>query len=128
MRLLLDTHILIWWIDSPQRLPARVRLALEEVTNEIHASVVNLWEIQVKLQLGKLQLTVPLTQLIASQRRINALRVLPVEPAHIYELDNLPLIHRDPFDRLLIAQANVEGLTLVTVDPLCTAYPVSYLN
>ena len=128
MRLLLDTHILIWWIDSPHRLPVRVLSALEDVTNELYASVVNLWEIQVKMQLGKLHLTVPLTRLIDSQQHVNALRVLPVGPLHVYELDNLPLLHRDPFDRLLIAQANVEGLTLVTVDPLCTAYPVSYLN
>lgn len=128
MKLLLDTHILIWWIDAPQRLPARVLSALEDVTNELYVSVVNLWEIQVKMQLGKLQLSVPLTQLIARQQSANAVHVLTIIPAHIYELDNLPLHHRDSFDRLLIAQANVEGLTLVTVDPLCIVYPVSYLN
>ena len=109
MKLLLDTHILIWWIDAPQRLPARLLTALEDPANELFVSVVNLWEIQVKQQLGKLQFTVPLTQLIARQQRINAMNVLPVQPAHIYELDNLPLHHRDPFDRLLIAQANVGG-------------------
>ena len=128
MKLLLDTHILIWWIDAPQRLPARLLTPLEDPANEFFVSVVNLWEIQVKQQLGKLQLSVPLTQLIARQQRTNAIHVLTIIPAHIYELDNLPLHHRDPFDRLLIAQANVEGLTLVTVDPLCIVYPVSYLN
>ncbi|MDO9303603.1 MAG: type II toxin-antitoxin system VapC family toxin [Anaerolineales bacterium] len=87
-------------------------------------SVASIWEMQIKSQLGKLQLRMPLPELIREQQG-NGLEVLPVEPSHIFALDSLPNHHKDPFDRLLIAQAIVEGAALVSADPLVKQYPVS---
>ena len=85
--------------------------------NDVFLSVVNGWEIQIKAQLGKLTLPKPLRVLLQEEQVTNGFRVLPVTLEHVYALDSFPLHHRDPFDRLLIAQAHQEGLTLVTHDP-----------
>jgi PIN domain nuclease of toxin-antitoxin system len=86
-------------------------------------SVASIWEMQIKNQLGKLQLRVPLPEIIREQRE-NGIEILPIEPAHIFTLDSLPGHHKDPFDRLLIAQAIVEDAVLLTADPLIQQYPI----
>jgi PIN domain nuclease of toxin-antitoxin system len=127
MRLLFDTHSFIWWEGEPAKLSQRAHEALHDPTNLLVLSVASVWEMQIKLQLGKLQFHLPLDQLIENQRRDNRVKILPVTLAHVLALQQLPLPHKDPFDRLLIAQANVEGAVLVSNDPVFVQYPVQLL-
>lgn len=127
MKLLLDTHIFIWWAIQRGKLSATALTACEDFGNELYLSLASLWEMQIKLQTGKLSLQRPLAQLVAEQQQLNGLQLLPVKPAHIYALDQLPLHHKDPFDRLLIAQALHENLPLVSVDTAFAAYPVQVI-
>jgi PIN domain nuclease of toxin-antitoxin system len=101
--------------------------AINDLGNDVFLSVVNGWEIQIKAQLGKLTLPKPLRLLLLEEQVTNGFRVLPVTLEHVYALDSFPLHHRDPFDRLLIAQAHQEGLTLVTHDLQFSAYSVPLL-
>lgn len=127
MKLLLDTHTLIWWTLTPERLSQRVLSLLGDSNNDLILSVVSVWEMQIKLQLGKLKLNKPLASLIDSQQQTNGIQILPVELIHVLALQNLPAHHRDPFDRLLIAQATVELLPILSVDSAFDAYPVQRL-
>jgi PIN domain nuclease of toxin-antitoxin system len=127
MRLLLDTHVMLWWHDQPVRLTEAAYSAISDPSNDVFLSVVNGWEIQIKAQLDKLTLPKPLRVLFHEEQATNGFGLLPVTLEHVYTLDSLPLHHRDPFDRLLIAQAHREGLTLVTHDPKFAAYSVSLL-
>ena len=124
MRLLLDTHVFIWWADQQESLSAIALSALKDDANELLQSVASVWEMQIKVQLGKLKLSMPLRELVLSQVETNGLKILPVELAHVLVLDTLPFHHKDPFDRLLIAQSIQEGLTLVSADPEFPAYTV----
>ena len=126
MRLLLDTHVLLWWHDQPAHLTETAYNAINDLGNDVFISV-NGWEIQIKAQLGKLTLSKPLRVLLQEEQVTNGFRVLLVTMDRVYALDSFPLHHRDPFDRLLIAQAHQEGLTLVTHDPKFSAYSVSVL-
>ena len=89
-----------------------------------HLSVASLWEIQLKLHLGKLRLSTPLPDIVAAQQEANGLVLLSIQPNHTYALDGLPALHKDPFDRMLIAQARIEGLRLITHDEIVRKYPV----
>ena len=128
MKLLLDTHVFIWWADQPEKLSPAALSALEDEANELLLSVASLWEMQIKIQLRKLKLSLPLKGLVKNQQETNELTVLPVELTHVLALDALPFHHKDPFDRLLIAQSNVEGLTIVTADSQLSAYSVRLLQ
>jgi PIN domain nuclease of toxin-antitoxin system len=127
MNLLLDTHTFLWWDTQPGRLSAKALSAIQDRANRLLLSVASVWEMQIKLQIGRLNLNMPLDQMIARQRRSNRVQILPVTLAHVLALRDLPLHHRDPFDRLLIAQANAEGAFLVSHDPVFTQYPVQLL-
>jgi PIN domain nuclease of toxin-antitoxin system len=124
MRLLLDTHTLIWWATLSENLSQTALELIENSQNVLFLSVASVWEMQIKCQSGKPELGKPLAQLIANQQANNSLRILPVDLSHIYALQNLPNIHRDPFDRIMIAQATVENLPFVSVDALFDGYPV----
>ncbi|WP_166281765.1 type II toxin-antitoxin system VapC family toxin [Lyngbya confervoides] len=124
MRLLLDTHALIWWISSSEQLPQQVLDLLEDSDNPLFLSVASIWEIQIKCQNGKLELGKPLAQLISNQQANNGLAILLIEPAHVYALQGLPDVHRDPFDRIMIAQAIMENLAFVSADRVLSGYPV----
>jgi PIN domain nuclease of toxin-antitoxin system len=124
MKLLLDTHLLIWWSSSPERLSTNVYNLITDPSNTFIFSIASVWEIQIKYQLGKLNLISPLPSLIETQQRVNKLRILPIELAHIYALDGLPNHHRDPFDRIVIAQAIVEKMPLLSADTVFDAYPI----
>jgi PIN domain nuclease of toxin-antitoxin system len=128
MKLLLDTHIFIWWADEPERLSPAALYALEDEANELLLSVASVWEMQIKFQLGKLKLSLPLKELIKNQQETNDVRVSPVALTHVLALEALPFLHKDPFDRLLIAQSVAEGLTIVTADSQFSAYPVKLLQ
>jgi len=125
---LLDTSVLIWWLAEPSRLSATASHCIADPGNQICCSVVNLWEIQIKVKLGKLDLELPLPEIHRWIVDQEGWLLLPVHWPHIRRLDQLPVPHKDPFDRLLIAQAVEENLTLVSVDPLMRDYPVAVLG
>src|SRR6266446_8582020 len=116
MKLLLDTHVFIWWADRPEKLSHTALSALEDEANELLLSVASVWEMQIKIQLGKLKMSLPLKELVKNQEETNDITVSPVALTHVLALDALPFHHKDPFDRLLIAQSIEEDLTLVTAD------------
>jgi PIN domain nuclease of toxin-antitoxin system len=126
MRVILDTHAFIWWTEEPARLSPRVLTLCKDPGNDLFLSLVSLWEIQIKMQLGKLTLNQPLPVVIALQQA-NGLMLLPIIAQHIYELQNLPRHHGDPFDRLLIAQARVEEITLISHDDAFQQYAVDVI-
>ena len=124
MKALLDTHAFIWWANEPARLSPKALTLCQDRSHTILLSLVSVWEIQIKYQLGKLQLRLSLAELIEEQQRANQLEILPITLIHILGLTDLPTHHRDPFDRLLIAQAVSERLTLISHDPHIAQYHV----
>jgi PIN domain nuclease of toxin-antitoxin system len=126
MKLLLDTHAFIWWDSDPGQLSALALASLRDPANEIWLSVASVWEMIIKAQLGKLSLQLPLGDIVAQQQS-NGLRVLSITLEHILAVEGLPMLHKDPFDRIIIAQANVEGAELVSADHLIRQYPVRVL-
>ena len=122
MRLLLDTHVAIWWLSGDRRLSASTRTAIESAA-EAYLSVVSLWEILLKQDKGRLDLPAGFTDALREDFRDLALTV-----EHVLEGRALPLIHRDPFDRMLVAQAVSEGLTVVTADRALAEYRVPVLS
>lgn len=127
MRLLLDTHALIWFLEDDARLGRQARAAICDGANESLVSDATAWEAGIKHSLGKLRLPAPFEELFPGRIIAEGFRVLPIRHLHLHELVRLPLHHRDPFDRLLIAQARMEGLTLVSCDPHFPAYGVPLL-
>lgn len=127
MRLLLDTHAFVWWIAEPQRLPAHVLSACEDGANELLLSVASILEMQIKTQMGKLELDLPLEKLVTREEQANRVTVLPVRAAHVYAIERLPSLHKDPFDRLLVAQALVEDARIITSDKAIAGYPAEVL-
>ena len=125
--LLFDMHSFVWWADEPTKLSRVALAALEDENNRLFLSGVSIWEMQIKVQLGKMKLKLPLQDLIDSQQRDNEVEILSITTEHILALDNLPFHHKDPFDRLLIAQSLVEDFTILTVDSEFPAYPAKLL-
>ena len=128
MRILLDTHILLWWDSDPGRLTPTASALCHDPANTLVVSHVSAWEIQIKRQLGKLDVRLPLADLLDEQREANGIELLPIRLPHILALNDLPPHHKDPFDRLLIAQANVEGLALLSADRTFDQYQVKLLR
>jgi PIN domain nuclease of toxin-antitoxin system len=125
MRFLLDTQIFIWWDSEPERLSPRLLAYCEDPTNALVLSVASVWEMQIKSQLGKLELDRPLAAIVEEHQQENLLELLPIELPHVLALEQLPFHHKDPFDRVIIAQAITEQLTILSVDSLFTHYPVT---
>ena len=128
MRILLDTHIFIWWDSDPDKLSSTAKVHCESEDNTLVLSVASVWEMQIKQQLGKLTLRQPLAELIADQQKTNGFEILPITLSHVLALDQLPLHHKDPFDRLLIAQAKNEDMSLLTADDVMKQYEVELLD
>jgi PIN domain nuclease of toxin-antitoxin system len=124
MKGLLDTHAFIWWDSDPSRLSAPALAFLLDPANTVYLSVVSVWEMQIKHQLGKLNLRTALASIVAQQQG-QGIQVLPVTLDHVLALDGLPTPHKDPFDRLLVAQALAEGAVLLSGDVVFAQYPVS---
>ena len=122
MRLLLDTHILLWAAFRPERLPAELRAMLEDRSNTLVFSAASLWEIAIKNGLGRTDFRAD-PRILRRSLLENDYEELPIGSEHTVELDGLPPIHWDPFDRILIAQSRVEGVMLLTVDPVLAKYP-----
>jgi len=114
-------------LSDPEQLSPVALAACEDPTNELYLSVVSAWEIQIKHQINRLQLDVPLEEMIQGHQAANDLKILPVELPHVYTLRQLPLHHHDPFDRLLIAQAKVEQMRLVSADSQFAPYLVEVI-
>lgn len=124
MRILLDTHVLLWWLDASPSLPAQAREMICDPENTVFVSAVSVWEIWLKQSLGKLQLPVDFSERLAAESFEN----LPLTASQTRHVSLLPWRHRDPFDRMLIAQAQVEKLVLLTGDEVLAAYgPVVHL-
>ena len=127
MRLLLDTHVFLWYITGDAKLPASFRVAIADPANEVFLSMASVWEAVIKHHLGKLPLPAPPADYLPPQRDAHGIASLPIEEGAMSHLAGLPPLHRDPFDRLFVAQALQHGLTVVTVDPDVAAYPVPLL-
>ena len=127
MTLRLDTHILLWFLTNDSSLSARARGAIEAPATVAHVSAASLWEVAIKLALGKLKLPTPYADIFPRQLELNGFALLPITHRHCATLLTLPFHHRDPFDRLLLAQAKAEGMTLVTNDGQFGPYGVSLL-
>ncbi len=127
MRLLLDTHVFLWYIAADPQLPLSIRDAIREPANEVYLSVASVWEAVIKHALGKLPLPDAPAEYLPRQRQAHRIASLPIDEAALPHLANLPPLHRDPFDRLLIAQALQHGMRLATVDNAVRAYPVPLL-
>jgi PIN domain nuclease of toxin-antitoxin system len=127
VRLLIDTHALIWFCEGNPALSAIARAAMEDASNERFISHATPWEMAIKLSLGRLQLQVGFEVIFSGVMKANGFEFLPPAVEHYRALISLPFHHRDPFDRLLVAQARVEGLTLVSCDPHFPAYGVPVL-
>ena len=126
MRLLLDTHAFLWFIDDSPMLSTTGK-SLLEAENELLLSVGSLWEIAVKLRLGKLTVAMPTEALMTQHLTANNIDVLSISVPHLIQVSTLPLHHRDPFDRLIVAQAIVEQIPIVSADPAFDAYPIQRL-
>lgn len=122
MRFLLDTHILLWAFFAQKRLSVRARRLLEDEGNELVFSAVNLWEISIKRNLGRADFQVD-SRLLYRTLKLQGYIELPITCEHVLAIDSLPPIHKDPFDRLLLAQSVLEGIPLLTADPVLARYP-----
>ena len=127
MRILLDTHIFLWFISGGTQLCTDVRDAIRDPDNEVYLSAISVWEAIVKYQLGKLPLPEPPETYLPKQRDLHQIASLALDEISVVQLPKLPPLHRDPFDRMLICQALQNGLSIATVDSAVRAYPVSVM-
>jgi PIN domain nuclease of toxin-antitoxin system len=127
MKLLLDTHTLLWFIAGSGSLSASARSLIEDASNEKFVSIASIWETAIKVSIGKMSLSAPFDVLFPRQLQINGFDLLPVKVEHTSVVTTLPFHHRDPFDRLLIAQAIKERMTLVSVDEVFDNYGITRL-
>jgi PIN domain nuclease of toxin-antitoxin system len=122
MKLLLDTHLLLWAAGQPDRLPDEARALIDSPESELFFSAASIWEVVIKRGLGRKDFQVD-ARLLRRGLLDNGYGELPVGSEHVVAIESLPSIHKDPFDRVLVAQAQVEGITLLTVDPVVAQYP-----
>lgn len=127
MNVLLDTHAFLWWVIDDAQLSTTAKAMIAEPTNTIYLSVVSAWEIIIKERTGKLSLPESPETYILSRLTANRFATLPVEMPHVLQIASLPDHHRDPFDRLLIAQSQVENIPLLTTDQLISQYSVNVI-
>jgi len=127
VRLLLDTCSFLWLIAEPEKLTAAARAALEEAENEVFLSAASVWECAIKQKHSRLSLPADPARFLAEQRRAHGIAALPIDEDAVAQIGKLPDHHRDPFDRLLVCQAIVGGMSIVTPDDLIARYPVPLL-
>ncbi len=127
MRILLDTHIFLWFITGGTQLSTDIRDAIRDPDNEVYLSAISVWEAIVKYQLGKLPLPEHPETYLPKQREIHQIASLTLDESSVIQLAKLPPLHRDPFDRMLVCQALQNGLTIATVDTAVRAYSVSVM-
>ena len=127
MRALLDTSSFLWFIGGSKKLSAKAREVMENYDNELVMSVASLWEIAIKLSIGKLELSEPFDRLIPEKIEENAIDILQINLSHLSAMMRLPLYHRDPFDRLIIAQGIFEKLPIIACDEAFESYPIDII-
>lgn len=127
MRILLDTHIFLWFISGDNKLSTDIRDAIRDTDNAVYLSVVSVWESIIKYQLGKLPLPESPETYLPKQRDLHQITSLAIDEGSVAQLVQLPLLHRDPFDRILICQALQNGLSIATVDTAIKAYSVTFI-
>jgi PIN domain nuclease of toxin-antitoxin system len=127
VRALLDTHAFLWWASGATEYSAAGRAVLSDPQNEILVSAASAWEIAIKVSLGKLKLPTTPERYLPDRLRRHGMLALPIELAHALRVSRLPSIHADPFDRLLVAQAQVEGVPIITADPAIARYDVDVI-
>jgi PIN domain nuclease of toxin-antitoxin system len=125
MRILVDTQCWIWMTASPERFSPKARTLVEATEHDLYLSAASSWEIAIKYSIGKLRLPEPPAEYVPARIEATRVRALLIDHAHALRVSTLPRHHRDPFDRLLIAQAQIEDLTILTADPLFDAYDVT---
>ena len=123
MSYLLDTHTLIWWTAEPERIPERTTEILRDPRDELYFSTASSWEVQIRIGIGQISFSQPWETIVEREIEKNSLLILPVTLEHTFMLAKLPLLHQDPFDRMLIAQALTNNLTIVTNDRFIQSYP-----
>ena len=124
MKYLLDTHVIIWYFEDSQLLPKKIAELIDEPKNNVYISSASLWEIAIKMNLGKLNLTTPLNQLLDIIKNRD-FKILQIEDEYLMKLLDLPSIHKDPFDRLIVSTALAEGLMVVTIDENIQKYDIN---
>ena len=128
MKLLLDTCCWLWWLNAPQKLSTQQLNAISNRRNQLFLSVATIWEISIKVNNQKLTLSQPLNRLIEQQCPLDGIKILDIKPIHAIEAGNLTLNHKDPFDRMIIAQASIVDLIVVTSDSIFKKYDVTVLD
>lgn len=127
MKVLLDTHCFLWWISEKERLNEKAKLILANGQNAVYLSAASAWEIAIKVSIGKLTLPEPPSFFVPSRLAAQSIEALPINHVHALHVEHLPPFHKDPFDRMLVAQAQIENLAIVTADRKLLAYPVEIL-
>lgn len=127
MRLLLDTHAFLWWVEGSASLGRKATAAIADAEDQVFFSLASVWEMSIKISLGKLRLTSPLDRFLHEHIAANGFSYLPIQIEHAVRVSEMPFRHRDPFDRLIIAQALSEGLTVVSSDRVFRKYGVELL-
>jgi len=122
VKLLLDTHILLWWLTEPQKLGKKIDASIADISNEVWISVATIWELSIKHKLGRIELPHNFIEILHAEK----VQILPIATQHALAIIDLPMIHQDPFDRMLIAQAKCEDLVLVTKDTMIKKYSHDY--
>ncbi len=128
MKILLDTHIFLWWITDDPRLSVRAKEIITDLHNELYLSAASGWEIAIKSTLGRITLPRKADLFIAEQMSINSILSLPIEMSHALHVHNLPPHHQDPFDRIIIAQAQLEKMPVLTADPQFKKYKLTIIS
>ncbi len=127
MRLLLDTHTFLWWINNDSSLSEPARIAVSSQVNECYLSLASCWELAIKTSIGKLQLTKTVDRFIPEELADNDFQLLSIDFRHVAKVETLPFHHRDPFDRLLVAQALIEKMTIISADAVLSEYGIKRL-
>jgi PIN domain nuclease of toxin-antitoxin system len=128
MKLLLDTHVFLWWVNDAPELSETARAAISDAGNTCYLSMASCWEMAIKSSLGKLKLKKPVERFVSEQMQQNGFLMLNIELRHIAKIETLEYLHRDPFDRLLLMQARTEKMTLVTVDAALLSYGIRCIS
>lgn len=127
MKILLDTHVFLWWDHDQKKLSQTALAAISDPNNLLLLSVASVWELIVEIQIGKLSLKNTVSNLILRQQQVNGVNIMDIRQAHVLALEQMPLHHKDPFDRILIAQSIAENATVVSADPIFSQYHVTVL-
>jgi PIN domain nuclease of toxin-antitoxin system len=127
MKYLLDTCTFIWFVSNSPELNITAKNIIEDENSEILLSIISIWEMSIKNSIGKLEFTKPFEEFIKGQVKLNEIEILELSKEHIFKVNTLPFHHKDPFDRLIIAQSMVENVPIISADPEFVKYPITLI-